>query len=93
MATTEERRALLSVTCPWCGSRPNEECRVRGARIRSVTVLDGGAHDARWRIALGRPAPVIGAPVRGRVLEPDEHQRGSVAVMERPVEVPEDRPW
>lgn len=71
MATSQERRALLSITCPWCGTGPGAECvaasvhrlppgmkprRVRPARVRS---LDGGCHDARWQAALGRGAKVL----------------------------------
>ena len=71
MATTEQRQALLSVTCPWCLAPVGEVCTLRG-RVqvdsegakrrrtpRVLTTLDGGCHDARWRKALGVEAPVI----------------------------------
>lgn len=70
MATTEERQALLAVSCPWCGVAPGEECRTslirqhqsavtRRSRVRPISTLDGGAHDARWQRALGRSADVV----------------------------------
>lgn len=97
MATVEERAALLAVTCPWCGARPQSECttvagRKRRRGHRGPSTLDGHCHDARWIKALGRPAPVLAGnlpPRRGY----DEvgGGRGSVAVAERPVT--EERPW
>lgn len=64
MATTVERSALLTVTCPHCGALPLQACftygRSHGRDVqRPITTLDGGAHDARWLVALGRPAPVL----------------------------------
>lgn len=69
MATPEERRALLAVTCPHCGAAPQMMCFVPvGARTASertqarrvpIRTLDGGCHDARWRKALDREAAVI----------------------------------
>lgn len=69
MATHEERRALLAVTCPWCGAEPGAICfipvRARTATERSkprqtaVRSLDGGCHNARWQAALSRDAKVI----------------------------------
>lgn len=66
MATVDERTALLTVTCPHCGAVPSERCYSRsisnGRLIRlPITTLDGGSHDARWLLALGRPAPVLRA--------------------------------
>lgn len=82
MATMQERRALLAHPCPWCGAGPRQECGtvLRNGVRRPITTLDGNAHDARWRAALGRTARVI----MGR---PDEDVRGS----EQPV--PAGRPW
>lgn len=69
MATPEEHRALLAVTCPHCGAEAGTRCFVPvGARTHTdrararrapVRTLDGGAHNARWQKALGRDAAVI----------------------------------
>lgn len=64
MATVDERTALMTVTCPHCGAGPLQACftlgRSHGRDVRlPITTLDGGSHDARWRAALGRSAPVI----------------------------------
>lgn len=71
MATHEERRALLAVTCPWCKAEPGTACFVlRPARTETergsrrlhrfpIRTLDGGCHDARWTVALGRSAAVV----------------------------------
>ena len=78
MATPQQRTALLAVACPWCYAAPGEPCTLRSSssvRIdseggqrrtssRGVSTLDGGCHDARWKVALGMEAPVI----RGAVL-------------------------
>lgn len=95
MATTEQRQALLSVTCPWCLAPVGELCTLRGrVRVddqgakrrppaRQLTTLDGGCHDARWRKALGVEAPVI----REAVLE-------TQAVAPRIlVDAGDQRPW
>lgn len=69
MATFDERRALLAVTCPHCSAEPGTVCfvpigaRTETARSHSrrapIRTLDGGMHDARWRKALDREARVI----------------------------------
>ena len=78
MATPEQRHTLLAVGCPWCGAAPGEACQrasrgrsrrdteggVRKGRPLPVTVLDGGAHDARWQAAGLGSAPVVTARVR-----------------------------
>jgi hypothetical protein len=64
MASVDERSALIAVTCPHCSAAPGELCftlrRAHGRDVRvPITTLDGGAHDARWLVALGRPAAVV----------------------------------
>lgn len=83
MATVDERRALLAVSCRWCSAKPGEECHAvttgrQAANVRRrhdvrkpITTLDGGAHDLRWHDALGRPAPVLAAAVEARHETPD----------------------
>lgn len=108
MATTEQRRALLSVTCSWCGAGVGEVCTLRIAQTvdaeggqrrqapRPLTTLDGGCHDARWQRAGLGPAPVI----RGAVLAAqgwDEDQGRPERPARDPVAVgapdPLERPW
>lgn len=100
MCTAEERKVLLSVPCPWCGAAEQEECYVREADVkhtkgtrryspRRITTLDGGAHDARWRIALSRPAGVVNVESipETRVRPGDADTAavvGAVAVLDRP---------
>lgn len=83
MVTQEQREALLSVPCPWCHAGVRELCHVRLSRpldteggrrkprVRLLTSLDGGSHDARWQAALGLEAPVL-AHVVQRVKVPAE---------------------
>jgi len=90
MVTAEERRALLAVPCPWCGAGDGEDCHVRETRTDAgkgtrrytpipVTTLDAGCHDARWRAALTRPAPVLTASVpRPAPERPSERRVGPV---------------
>lgn len=89
-ATTVDRRTLLAVACPWCGASPGEVCTVndggsqgqvrqRQGERRRVTTLAGGCHDARWRAAVGVPAPVLSQVVD---LIP-RHRRNA----------PVERPW
>lgn len=68
MATVDERTALMTVTCPHCGAGPLERCysltRSNGRDVRlPIRTLDGGSHDARWMLALGRPAPVLAGAI------------------------------
>jgi hypothetical protein len=108
VATIEERQRLLAVMCPHCHAAPGEPCGVTSAirpldgeggrrkqRRLSITTLDGGAHDARWQAALGRPAPVLAsAPrlgeLRGRSFSPpqDETPQAGPAPL-----LAGDRPW
>jgi hypothetical protein len=101
MATREQLRALLAVACPWCGAAVQEPCSAPGSRSpyvegprrtdrRPIRTLDGGSHDARWRRALGEPAPV-----RAEVVI-EEHRPGhAVPVREAEPELvgAGDRPW
>lgn len=64
MATSEQMRALLSVTCSWCGAGPGQRCTTGGKYPRVPTTLDGESHDARWRTALGSGAQVLSAVVQ-----------------------------
>ena len=95
MATSEERAALLAVSCRWCSAKLGEECHAvttgRAARTqrrhdvrRPITTLDGAAHSARWEDALGRSAPVLPAMVEARQ-EPTQRVSGATLT--------EDRPW
>lgn len=72
MATTEQRHALLAITCPWCHAAPSEFCSrpaghnerdaEDGVRRRArlpISTLDGGCHDARWQAAGLGSAPVL----------------------------------
>lgn len=73
MATHEEREALMSVSCPWCGASAGKVCvpassnrsrtdkvrERRGAAALGIRTLDGGCHEARWQKALGRPARTL----------------------------------
>lgn len=102
MATRDEMRRLLSVACPHCGAAPHGRCRVR-VRVRRgkqaldlpIKSLDGGCHDARWLVALGRQAPVRADVVAARRGARDTRtRRGSVAVLDPPTqEAPDERPW
>lgn len=101
MATRDQLRALLAVACPWCGAAVQEPCSAPGSRSpyvegprrtdrRPIRTLDGGSHDARWRRALGEPAPV-----RAEVVI-EEHRPGQVVpVREAEPELvgAGDRPW
>lgn len=90
MATLEQRRQLLAVPCPWCRAGVKQECTSNG---RPITTLDGGAHDARWRAALGVDAAVVSAAVAERAGDGLELASGvggqdpqplALAVAERP---------
>jgi hypothetical protein len=76
MATVEQRRALLGITCSWCHAAPGEFCtRPDGHNTRDsqdglrrraglpISTLDGGCHDARWQAAGLGTAPVLTAVV------------------------------
>lgn len=96
MATSAQRQALLAVGCGHCGAAPRTECHTHDGR--PVTTLDGAAHDARWRRALGVPAPVLTAVVRSRHGKaPEPAQADSGPPSPEPVSVgaalAEERPW
>ena len=61
MTTAAEMRALLAVSCPWCGAGPGTRCHARraGGAFVPPSTLAAESHDARWQAALGRPAAVI----------------------------------
>lgn len=78
MATTDERQALLAITCPWCAAAPGEVCSmpapggrarrdneggIRRERRIPISTLDAGCHDARWLAAGLGSAPVLAAVV------------------------------
>lgn len=88
MATPAERAQLMSVSCPWCGAGPEQECYVGSkSKRRPITSLDGGSHDARWQKALGRPATVIEAVVAEAHPTRDDREPVSVG------QAVADRPW
>ena len=71
MVTATEYRALMEVPCTWCGAMPKVECTTkrprpgaeRPGRRHRPTTLEGGAHEARWLLALGRPPGVVAVGV------------------------------
>lgn len=68
MATPDQMRTLLSISCRWCGATLNEACfttvKRHGREVRiPLTTLDGGCHDLRWQDALGTSAAVMTAAV------------------------------
>lgn len=82
MATSAEIKALLAVTCPWCGAKPGEKCSARfGKTTHPLTTLDGESHDARWQSALGRGAKVT----------PTTDMLAASAARHQPPRV--ERPW
>jgi len=105
MATRDELRALLAVTCPWCHAAAGELCSTMGVRNdqkvgprrsdrRRIRTLDGGCHDARWNKALGTSAPVlpevVAAGHQRPVVDPEEGQRVEEPVL---VGAAVERPW
>lgn len=95
VASRDQIRALLAVSCPWCHAAVNEPCSTMGHRRdgaegprrsdrRPIRTLDGGSHDARWRRALGEPAPVR------REVVAEEHQ---VHRERQLIGAPVERPW
>lgn len=107
MATTEERQALLAITCPWCQATAGEVCSMpapgahakrdteggvrQGQRI-PISTLDAGCHDARWVAAGLGPAPVRAEAVA--ILQAPRGQEPAMAGAGGPVGASVgDRPW
>jgi hypothetical protein len=99
MASREELRALLAVSCPWCHAAVSEACSTMGTRRgnveggrrsdrRPIRTLDGGSHDARWVKALGKPAPV-----RVEVVVEEHPSRRVEAADQVLVGAATERPW
>ena len=95
MATSEERRALLAISCGHCGARPGERCFVRSRnmvrdsdrrRARPVSTLEAGMHSTRWQDALGREPRVD----RQRVAELTPTRRPAAVANSA---APAERPW
>lgn len=99
MATRDQLRKLLAVSCPWCHAGVGELCTAPGSRDphaegprrsdrRPIRTLDGGCHDARWLRALGEPAPV-----RAEVVAEEHPPRHGEATEPVLVGAPAERPW
>lgn len=97
MATLDQMRALLSISCRWCGAAPKEACfttvKRHGREVRiPLTTLDGGCHDLRWQDALGTGAVVMTAAVaeiRGDETPPSEVEPDEPVLVGAAIE----RPW
>lgn len=99
VASREQLRALLAVSCPWCHAAAGEACSTMGQRRdgtegprrtnrRLIRTLDGGCHDARWLRALGEPAPV-----RVEVVAQEHPPRYGEAQEPVLIGAPAERPW